>query len=182
MPHTPKIYNGDLYLLISGTGELVKVDPATGKYDIIRQLNGFARGMDIVGDYLVIGLSKLRTTSKAFQDLPVSQRSIFAGVVIVYLPSGSIYGFIKYENSVDEIYDVKILPGTIRPGLLNTQRPEFRRAVSLPDHQFWAVSREQDESDTVKKEYENSLEPVALVVQFTCQAMDFEKKVEKKNP
>ena len=34
--------------------------------------------------------------------------------------------------------------------------------------------------DAEKKKYEDSLEPVALTVQFTCQAMDFEKKVEKK--
>ena len=142
MPHTPKIFNDELYLLISGTGELVKVHPESGKYDIIRELNGFARGMDIVGDYLIIGLSKLRTTSKAFQDLPVSKRSVFAGVVVVYLPSGSVYGYIKYENSVDEIYDVKVLPETIRPGLLNNQRPEFRQAVALPRQQFWAKKRD----------------------------------------
>jgi len=137
MPHTPRIYDDNLYMLLSGTGELVKVNPERGTYDILKELNGFARGMDVFGDYLFIGLSKLRTTSKAFQDLPISKKSVFPGIMVIYLPSASVVGFIKYESSVDEIFDVKVIPNSIRPGILNTQKPEFRRGISTPDFSYW---------------------------------------------
>lgn len=143
MPHTPRVYNDQLYALLSGTGELIRVNRETGKYDILKELNGFARGMDIYGDYLFVGLSKLRTTSKAFQDLPVSQKSVFAGIVIIYLPSSSMVGYIKYETSVDEIFDVKVIPGTIRPGIVNTMREEYRMAITTPDSAYWGQPQEE---------------------------------------
>ncbi len=146
MPHSPRIYNNQLYLLLSGTGEIVRVNIKTRKYDILKGLNGFARGMDRYGDYLFIALSKLRTTSKAFQDLPVSEKSAFAGIVVLYLPTASTVGYIKYEASVDEIFDVCVLQGTTRPGLLNTLKPEYKMGISLPETSFWAVPQKPPEN------------------------------------
>jgi len=88
-------------------------------------------------------LSKLRQTSQAFADLPIAQRSIFCGIVVMHLPTASIVGFIKYENSVEEIYDVRVLPGMQRPGILNHEKPEFRMALSTPDKTFWAKPESQ---------------------------------------
>ena len=139
MPHTPRIYNNELYLLLSGTGELVKVNTETKKYDIIKSLDGFVRGMDLFGDYLFIGLSKLRTSSKAFQDLPVSKKSVFPGIMVIYLPSASLVGYIKYETSVDEIYDVRVIPDSIRPGILSTLRHDHKFGISFPESAYWAV-------------------------------------------
>ena len=143
MPHSPRIYNDQLYLLLSGTGEIVKVNTKTHKYDILKGLNGFARGMDRYGDYLFIALSKLRTTSKAFQDLPVSKKSSFAGIIVLYLPTSSTVGYIKYETSVDEIFDVSVLQGTTRPGLLNTLKPEYKMGISMPNASFWVIPKDQ---------------------------------------
>lgn len=142
MPHSPRIYADGTYVLLSGTGEVVKVDREKKTYTVIKQLDGFARGFDRIGDYAFIGLSKLRQTSKAFSDLPIAKRSVFCGVVAVHLPTGAISQFIKYENSVEEIYDVRILPGTIRPGILNTEKPDFRMAISTPEKTFWAKETE----------------------------------------
>lgn len=144
MPHSPRLYNGKLYVLLSASGELAEVDQENKTYKVIKQLNGFARGMDRIGDYLFIGLSKLRQTSTTFADLPVAQRSIFCGIVVMHLPSTSITGFIKYENSVEEIYDVKILPGMQRPGILNHEKPDFRMAISTPEKTFWGQPQEHD--------------------------------------
>ncbi len=146
MPHSPRIYNDKLYILLSGTGEIVRVDPKTGKYDILKEMSGFVRGMDQYGDYLFIALSKLRTTSKAFQDLPISKKSVFAGIVVLYLPTASTVGYIKYESSVDEIFDVCVLQGTTRPGLLNTQKPEYKMAINLPESSIWAVPQNPPEN------------------------------------
>jgi uncharacterized protein (TIGR03032 family) len=138
MPHSPRLYDGKLYVLLSGSGELAQVDVQTKKTTILKQLDGFARGMDRIGDYVFIGLSKLRQTSKAFSDLPIAKRSVFCGIVVMHLPTNSVAGYLKYENSVEEIYDVKVLQGLMRPGILNTEKPDFRMAISTPEKTFWA--------------------------------------------
>lgn len=144
MPHSPRVYKGQLYVLLSATGELVKVDVKKKTYQVVRALDGFARGMDISGDYVFIGLSKLRTTSQAFGDLPIARRSVFCGFVVVHLPTGSVVHQLKYENSVEEIYDVVILPDMPRPGILNHVKEDFRRALAIPGQTFWAKGAGND--------------------------------------
>ncbi|WP_051536178.1 TIGR03032 family protein [Marinilabilia salmonicolor] len=85
MPHSPRVYDDELYLLNSAQGELIKVDPRHKSYEVIVSLGGFARGMARYGDYLFIGVSKLRHNSPVFADLPIAKTS-FAGVIAVYLP------------------------------------------------------------------------------------------------
>ncbi len=51
MPHSPTIYNNELYMLLSASGEFVKVDTTNGTYSVIKQMNGFCRGLSIHNDY-----------------------------------------------------------------------------------------------------------------------------------
>ena len=109
MPHSPRVYDGKLYLLLSATGELVCAEPETGGYEVVAQLPGFVRGMARCGDYLFVGLSKLRKTSSTFAALPISEDALFSGIVIVSLSEGRIVEHLKYETGVEEIYDVQVL-------------------------------------------------------------------------
>ena len=111
MPHSPRMYNGKLYLLLSATGELVCAEPETGRYEVVAQLPGFVRGMAGCGDYLFVGLSKLRKSSSTFAALPISEQAVFSGIVVVSLPEGHIVEHLKYETGVEEIYDVQVLTG-----------------------------------------------------------------------
>jgi uncharacterized protein (TIGR03032 family) len=138
MPHSPRIYNGELYVLLSATGQLVKVNPQDGTYEVVIQLDGFLRGMDKYGDYLFIGLSKLRKNSSAFRELPIADKANFSGIDVIHLPTASKVAHILYEASVDEIYDVKILPNMRRPGILNTETPEYQRSIVTPTDAFWS--------------------------------------------
>jgi uncharacterized protein (TIGR03032 family) len=142
MPHSPRWFDGQLYCLLSATGELVRIDTATGKYDVVARLQGFARGMAKKGDYLFIGLSKLRQNGSTFRDLPIAKRSIYCGVEIIHLPTGVVAGSIRYEQSVEEIYDVQVLPGFLRPGILNHTAATHRLALHTPDAAFWAEPKE----------------------------------------
>lgn len=142
MPHSPRIYGNKLYFLNSAQGELRICDPEKGTSEVVTQLGGFARGMARFGDFLFIGISKLRHTTDVFSSLPIAKTS-YAGIVIVYLPYGKIIGQLKYESSVDEIYDVKILPGLRRPGILNSEKVEKHVAVITPTSSFWGVSEEK---------------------------------------
>jgi len=137
MPHSPRIYDGKLFVLLSASGELIHVDTIGGKYEVVQKLKGFARGMEKIGDFIFIGLSKLRTTSKAFGDLPIASESISCGVAVIQLSTGKLVGYIKYENSVEEIYDVRVLPNTSRPGILNHYQEDHLMAITLPTGNYW---------------------------------------------
>jgi uncharacterized protein (TIGR03032 family) len=144
MPHSPRLFDERLFVLLSATGDLAEVDRANGKIITTKNFNGFVRGMDKIGDYVFIGLSKLRTTSSAFKDLPIASKSVFAGIVALHLPTKSIVGHIKYENSVEEIYDVKILHDMIRPGIVSPEKAERKIAVTTPGADYWAVNNEDE--------------------------------------
>jgi uncharacterized protein (TIGR03032 family) len=137
MPHSPRLYDNELFVLLSGTGELARVDIAKGSYEVVHRFNGFVRGMDRVGDFLFIGLSKLRTTSQAFGDLPIAAHSPVCGVAVFHLPSGKLIGQLKYETSVEEIYEVKVLPGSVRPAIMSIEKNEHDGVITVPDGVYW---------------------------------------------
>jgi uncharacterized protein (TIGR03032 family) len=138
MPHSPRIYDQKLFALCSATGEVICADPATGKYSVVTKLQGFLRGMCRKGDFLFVGLSKLRQNASTFRDLPIARESIFCGIVVIHLPTGNQVGHIKYENSVEEIYDVQFLEGLRRPTILNTLKEEHRKALVTDTDSYWS--------------------------------------------
>ena len=144
MPHSPRLVNGKLYVLLSATGEVATVDLNTGKYDVIDNLNGFVRGLAVYGDYLFVGLSKLRQNSSVFRDLPIAQKALSSGVSIIHIPTGTQVGNITYKASVEEIYDIKILPNTLRPGIMNTEKEDHRLALSTPSDSYWKVDEPEE--------------------------------------
>lgn len=142
MPHTPRIFNNELYVLLSATGELVKINKENGTYDVIVKIGGFVRGMSLHKDYLFIGLSKLRKKSSTFGKLPFAEKANQAGIVIVHLPTASIAGKINYLSSLDEIYDIHILRDKIRPNILNTLTDDYKEGLSIPESTFWKRKKE----------------------------------------
>ncbi len=143
MPHSPRVYDDKLYLLNSAMGELLAVDRSTGNTELISKLGAFARGMDKFGDYLFVGVSKLRHNSSAFRDLPIAKTS-FAGVIVIHLPMKAIVGQIKYETSVEEIYEVKVLPGCVRPNILNQDKELHKQALHLENSTYWGKIKEKN--------------------------------------
>jgi uncharacterized protein (TIGR03032 family) len=144
MPHSPRLYEDKLYLLNSARGEFLQADLNSGQTEIINHLPGFARGMARFGDYVFIGLSKLRQKHNTFGDLPIADKSLFCGVVIVHLPSGRLAGSVQYLNACEEIYDVQILPNLRRPNILNIENPIFRQALATPTDCFWGRGKKED--------------------------------------
>jgi uncharacterized protein (TIGR03032 family) len=58
MPHSPRVYRDQLWLLDSGTGHFGKVDRSTGKFEPLTFCPGYLRGLSFIGDYAVVGLSQ----------------------------------------------------------------------------------------------------------------------------
>ena len=138
MPHSPRLFDDELFVLLSATGELAKINVQNGTYDVVCKIGGFVRGMSFYKDYAFIGLSKLRQNSSTFAKLPFAKTANQSGIVIVHIPTASIVGKIVYLTSVDEIYDVDIIPNKIRPNILNTYTPDYKMGVSTPNNTYWA--------------------------------------------
>ncbi len=138
MPHSPRLFNNELYMLLSATGELIKVNPIEKSYTIIQQFEGFCRGLAIYTDYAFIGFSKLRKNSSSFGALSLYDRADFAGIKIIHLPSNQTAGEITFQNSIEEIYELAILPNTIQPNIISTMTDIHKLALAIPGMTYWA--------------------------------------------
>ena len=72
MPHSPRVHNGRLWLLNSGTGHLGFIDSHSRRFEPVTFVPGYARGLAFYGDYAFVGLSKPRR-EHAFQGLPLEK-------------------------------------------------------------------------------------------------------------
>jgi len=131
MPHSPRVHNGQLYCLQSGTGEFGRIDRSTGDFTPLCFLSGFARGVAFVGNHAVIGVSRPRK-DKTFEGLALNERLSAQGqepicmLAIVNLETGDIEHNLEIEGVVQELYDVAFLQGIKRPKLLGLRTPEIR--------------------------------------------------------
>jgi uncharacterized protein (TIGR03032 family) len=133
MPHSPRWHDGRLWLLESGTGQLVLVDPATGRRQRVAELPGFARGLALVGPYAFVGLSKIRKTS-AMDGVPLADRreQLKCGVAVVDLRSGQVVAFLEFQTAVEEIFDVQLLPGLRFPEVIGFQQETIQHTFVVP--------------------------------------------------
>lgn len=138
MPHSPRWYQGRLWLLNSGTGEFGYVDFARGTFEPIAFCPGYLRGLAFVGDYAVVGLSRPRH-NKAFTGLALDGRLAAKGVSarcavqIIDLKKGDVVHELRIEGMVEELYDVATLPGVRRPMALGFQTDEIRRIIRVSE-------------------------------------------------
>jgi len=138
MPHSPRIHNNELYLLLSAKGEFIKVNLEQKSYEVVKSFDGFCRGLSFKGDYAFIGFSKLRKNSSTFAKLSFSDKADFAGLKVIHVPTGALVGEIFYQSSVDEVYEVEVLENMIRPNILNTINPIHKHSLAIPNATFWA--------------------------------------------
>src|SRR5262245_37258797 len=133
MPHSPRWHDGRLWLLESGTGQLVLVDPATGSRQRIAELPGFARGLALVGPYAFVGLSRIRGGS-AMDGVPLAERRerLKCGVAVVDLRSGLVVALLEFQTAVEEIFDVQLLPGLRFPEVIGVQQETIEHTFVVP--------------------------------------------------
>lgn len=119
MPHSPRWHQGRLWICESGSGTIGVVDEDAGRYEPVAVLPGFTRGVDFAGRYAFVGLSQVRQSAIfsgiAILDRPTEQS---CGVWVVDLTSGQVAAFLKFEEAVQEIFAVTVLPGKRFPELI----------------------------------------------------------------
>ena len=118
MPHSPRWHQGRVWLLDSGRGRLVNVEPATGAVTPVAELPGYTRGLAIYDSFAFVGLSRIRETS-TFGGLPIAERrgELRCGVGIVDVRTGRLVGHLEFLSAVEEIFAVQVLPGIRLPAL-----------------------------------------------------------------
>ncbi len=133
MPHSPRWHDGRLWLLDSGTGQLVQVDSAHGRRQAVAELPGFARGLAFAGPYAFVGLSKIRATS-AMDGVPLARRrdELRCGVAVVDLRAGQVIAFLEFHTAVAEIFDVQLLPGLRFPEVVGFQKEAVQHTFIVP--------------------------------------------------
>ena len=136
MPHSPRWHAGRLWLLESGTGSLGHVDLTTGRYEPIVHLDGFTRGLEMVGNLAFVGLSQVRETA-VFSGIQITERlqetERTCGVWVVDIQRGQVVAFLKFEEAVQEIFAVALLPGIRFPDLINDNAELVGSSFVLPD-------------------------------------------------
>ncbi|BBO33797.1 TIGR03032 family protein [Lacipirellula parvula] len=135
MPHSPRWYDGRLWVLESGRGSIGWIDPATGQYEPLAELPGFTRGLDFCGPLAFIGLSQVRE-SAVFSGIPIAERPLeerCCGVWVVNIHTGQTIARVKFEDAVQEIFAVSVLPGVRRPDVINDEPSLIADSFVVPD-------------------------------------------------
>jgi uncharacterized protein (TIGR03032 family) len=133
MPHSPRWHDGRLWVCESGTGGVLRVDPATGGRDTVAVLPGFTRGLAPAGPYAFVGLSKIRPAS-AMDGVPLAARrgELTCGVAAVDLLSGRVVGTLEFQSAVEEIFDVQLLNGVRFPEVVGFQKEDVFHTFVVP--------------------------------------------------
>jgi uncharacterized protein (TIGR03032 family) len=135
MPHSPRWYNGQLWVLDSGGGSIGIADLPRGRYQAVAETPGFTRGLDFYGKFAFIGLSQVRE-SAVFSGIRIAERKLeerACGVWVVDVLAGRTVAFLKFEEGVQEIFAVQVLPGKRHPDLINDDAAILANSFVLPD-------------------------------------------------
>jgi uncharacterized protein (TIGR03032 family) len=134
MPHSPRWYGSCLWVLESGEGSLSLCDLTTGKLQIVTTLPGFTRGIDFYGSLAFIGLSQVRETA-VFSGIPLTERlnERICGVWVVNLETGQTVAFLKFEDAVQEIFAVRVLPNIRFPEIIDWDEQLIGSSYVLSD-------------------------------------------------
>lgn len=156
MPHSPRWYQNRLWVLESGRGSLGYYDFQTKEVKTVATLPGFTRGIDFYGDLAFIGLSKVRE-SAVFSGIPLTQQvsERICGVWIVNIRSGEILGFLRFEEGVEEIFAVSVLPNTRYPEIIEYNQPVMHSSYVLPEDAVKLVSSENSELEVALPYFED---------------------------
>lgn len=136
MPHSPRLYDGKLWVLNSGEGQLGVVDPQSGSFTAVAFCPGYARGLAFIGRYAVVGLSRPRR-NHTFEGLALDQRladkdaAARCGLIIVDIDSGQTVEWLRFEHTIDELYDVAVLPGVTQAEAVGFVGDDIQRSIRV---------------------------------------------------
>jgi len=134
MPHSPKVYKGEVYVCESGLGVVWRYNPITKEKAQVVKLQGFTRGLYFYGGVMFVGLSQVRASEiKTPSPISTMYDETYAGVWMINLEDNTEIGHIKFDGDVDQIYDIAIIPDSTMPELLNVNSSLTRHIFDFRD-------------------------------------------------
>ena len=132
MPHSPRWYRDQLWVLESGRGSLARVDLATGELETVVELPGFTRGLEFAGRYAFIGLSQVRES--VFAGIPLTERDgeRHSGVWVVDLDTAKVVGFVRFDGIVQEVFDLQLLQGQGHVHIVDLEAEQHATSFVVP--------------------------------------------------
>lgn len=134
MPHSPRWYQGKLWLLNSGTGELGYIDGE--RFVPLTFCPGFVRGLAFWNDVALVGVSKLRSqhfTGLALEERLAAEGNVaHCGLLAIDLNTGQILHWLHLGQTIEELFDVIVLPQLQQPHVLGLQGDDLQRLVTFP--------------------------------------------------
>ncbi len=136
MPHSPRVVGDAVYLLDSGRGQLVRVDPESGRKTDIAFCPGFLRGLSIHDGHAIVTLSKPRkgTFAGLLLDGELKSRDAepWCGVMIINLVTGDTVEWIRLDGHITELFDVTAMPGVRCPMSIGPANPDMQATITFP--------------------------------------------------
>lgn len=144
LPHSPVYFDEKIYFLLSATGEVMYYDIKTKETKKLHQFNSFVRGLEVIEDYIFLGMSKIREGSQFFSKLPIKPEDSMCGIRILDRHRGDEVAGLTYTERIQEIFAVKIAKGVVSPGILTERDEYYEMCLASPDNRnYWLKQRNE---------------------------------------
>jgi uncharacterized protein (TIGR03032 family) len=132
MPHSPRWYAEQLWVLDSGNGGIRVVDETKDRRTSVARLPGFTRGLDFQDLFAFMGLSQVRETP-VFSGIAIAERAERScGVWVVDIITDKVVAFLQFGDGVQEIFPVRVLPARF-PDIINDNPAVVADTFVLPE-------------------------------------------------
>lgn len=154
LPHSPRLFEDGLFVCNSGMGDVLKIDLANGKAEVVARLPGFTRGMRAQGDFLFVGLSAIRATRR---EIPLLERGtrLLTGLAVIERRSGKVRGVLELPDTVSEVMDFDLVPGYRRLFIQDPSGDDGQCAIGTPANGFWMPLTERARQPTAEKDLQD---------------------------
>jgi uncharacterized protein (TIGR03032 family) len=119
-----------------GSRPLCTVDQDSGTLTPVAFCPGFARGLAFIGRHAVIGTSLPRRNA-IFEGLKLDDALAKTGTApicalqIVDIDTGQTVHWLRFEHTIEELFDIAILPGVRQPEAIGFQGENIETYVSV---------------------------------------------------
>lgn len=143
LPHS-LLKEGDfIYFLESGRGTLNKLNVKTGSIAVVYDFQRFVRGMKKLDNYFFVSFSALRKSSKTFRAVQFENPTDKAGVCVFDMNTSTIVATLEYQGDVEEIYDIELFDGYLKPAIVNENQDMYNNVITFPKHVYWRKDKKE---------------------------------------
>jgi len=92
--------------------------------------------MSFIGNFAVVGLSRPRR-DKTFSELALDQlladssTKAQCGLLVIDLSTGEPVHWLRISGTIEELYDVAVIPDVTRPMAIGLQNDEINRLITI---------------------------------------------------